>query len=680
MHRTRLARRTQRALIALAVALALALPALRPAGAAGAATAAQAVAGGPFPVGTIIVADSGRNQVVVAPPGGVPTYTIGTGLNAPRGVAVDRTGNVYIADTGNRRVVRVPADGGPQTEVGVDLNAAGVAVTSTNDVLIADGDRVVRVPADGGPQSTVGTGFGWVRGIAADWAGNVYVADNLEHSVVVVPADGGPQTRVGMGLTLPTGVAVTVAGDVLAAHSFGIDKIAAGGGAQTRLATVWNAGGVAVDAAGNVLVGDTLRDRVVRVGADGRNPTAVVTWLGTAQGVAVFAPAPTFTADTPPSTATVGSGYSYTYRADTPAGEPAARFLLADGTLPPGLSLDPDTGVLAGTPTAPGSYTFRVMTANVVNATLAPPATITVAKAAQATSIALTPAAPNGDNGWYIYVVGVAVTATDASDASATRCVLDPPSVPVAFADLPSGTCPYAPGLAWVGGDGMHTVYAASQDSDGDAGSPVSASFAIDTTQPDVTCTLPLPGAWFPVAGAASGSGAGASKPSLVTAGVRDATSGPAGSTLLSAVVDTSTAGLRWVTFSAKDRAGNITFARCRAVVGYVFGGFASPAPDTAVAAGGALPVSFTLLDASGQPISDAEAAGLAANPYAFRIRLADVAGGAAGRVTYDPATKQFQTTLTTSAQATGPNALSVTVTVGAAIVTTSGTLAFTVT
>ena len=35
-------------------------------------------------------------------------------------------------------------------------------------------------------------------------------------------------------------------------------------------------------------------------------------------------------------------------------------FSVTRGTLPPGLSLDPGTGLISGTPTTQGSYTFTV--------------------------------------------------------------------------------------------------------------------------------------------------------------------------------------------------------------------------------------------------------------------------------------------------------------------------------
>lgn len=45
-------------------------------------------------------------------------------------------------------------------------------------------------------------------------------------------------------------------------------------------------------------------------------------------------------------------------------GEPAPTYELTDGTLPPGLTLDPVTGQLCGTPTTPGNYEFTITATN----------------------------------------------------------------------------------------------------------------------------------------------------------------------------------------------------------------------------------------------------------------------------------------------------------------------------
>jgi protocatechuate 3,4-dioxygenase beta subunit len=76
----------------------------------------------------------------------------------------------------------------------------------------------------------------------------------------------------------------------------------------------------------------------------------------------VHAVSPIFTADTPPLTGKAGTPYaSYTFVA---SGNPKPTYGLTAGSLPTGLTLNGSSGVLAGTPSAPGSFTFTVGATN----------------------------------------------------------------------------------------------------------------------------------------------------------------------------------------------------------------------------------------------------------------------------------------------------------------------------
>jgi hypothetical protein len=104
-----------------------------------------------------------------------------------------------------------------------------------------------------------------------------------------------------------------------------------------------------------------------------------------------------FTAQTPPLGAPVGSPYTYTFAA---TGDPAPTFSVASGTLPPGLNLHSSTGVLSGTPTSAGAFTFAVTAANGVRPSVTTPSiTITVAPGSNggtgSTGVFLTPSPVN---------------------------------------------------------------------------------------------------------------------------------------------------------------------------------------------------------------------------------------------------------------------------------------------
>lgn len=69
--------------------------------------------------------------------------------------------------------------------------------------------------------------------------------------------------------------------------------------------------------------------------------------------------APVILTGSPLPDATLGTPYSVTNKTDR-----VATFALAGGTLPPGLGLEPATGVISGTPTAASNYVFSIQAAN----------------------------------------------------------------------------------------------------------------------------------------------------------------------------------------------------------------------------------------------------------------------------------------------------------------------------
>jgi hypothetical protein len=120
--------------------------------------------------------------------------------------------------------------------------------------------------------------------------------------------------------------------------------------------------------------------------------------------------APTITSGTP-TDATAGTPYSFPV---TATGNPAPTYS-DGGTLPPGLTINPDTGVISGTPTTPGTTTVTI---TVDNGT-APPDTET-------------------------YVVTVRAPAPTAT----------PTPAPTATAPVPTTPASTAPAVPVVGGNG----------------------------------------------------------------------------------------------------------------------------------------------------------------------------------------------------------------------------------
>ena len=170
-------------------------------------------------VGAVALAGSGERGI--GGDGGPASNAL---LSFPRGVAVDSAGNVYVADTFNRRVRRIDAETGIiETLAGTGSNGHG---------------------GDGGPASDALLSL--PRDVAVDSAGNVYVADTLNHRVRRIDAE--------------TGIIETLAGT--GERGYGGD----GGAASDAL--LHQPHGVAVDSAGNVYVADTSNRRVRRIDAE----------------------------------------------------------------------------------------------------------------------------------------------------------------------------------------------------------------------------------------------------------------------------------------------------------------------------------------------------------------------------------------------------------------------------
>ena len=187
-------------------------------------------------------------------------------LNLPQGVAIDSSGNVYIADTQNNRVRK--------------LSGGTISTVAGNGVYAYSGDNGPAIQAQlNSPQA-----------VAADAAGNFYIADTANHVVRKVAANGTITTLAGNGsagsggdngaatsaqLNKPAGVTVDSAGNVYIADTANsrvrkvvpggtISTVAGGGtpgyggdgGAGTSAALNFPSG-LAVDAAGNVYIADT---------------------------------------------------------------------------------------------------------------------------------------------------------------------------------------------------------------------------------------------------------------------------------------------------------------------------------------------------------------------------------------------------------------------------------------
>jgi trimeric autotransporter adhesin len=257
--------------------------------------------------GNLYIADSGNNRVRMVTPAGIITTVAGgfqggfsgdggpatsAELNDPVGVALDSAGNLYIADYGNNRIRKVSpqgiittaagngvysfsGDGGPATSAQLAVPQE-VAVDSSGIVYVADAanDRVRRISPGGvistvagnGSQGFAGDGgpatqaeLNAPQGVAADSAGNVYIADGFNDRIRKVS---------------PQGIITTVAGN-------GTQGFSGDGGPATS-AQLSGPLGVAVDSSNNLYIADTYNNRVRKVDSSGTITT--IAGYGTSPG------------------------------------------------------------------------------------------------------------------------------------------------------------------------------------------------------------------------------------------------------------------------------------------------------------------------------------------------------------------------------------------------------------
>lgn len=250
-----------------------------------------------YPAGSIVTFAGG------APAGyaGDNGPSAGAGLYAPSGVASDSQGNIFIADFNNNRIRRVDAltgiittyagsgasgtggDGG-QALLAPLLSPHSVALDAQDNLYIGTALNVRRVDASTGVISTVaGTitpGFSGdggpaaqaqlnqPHGIALDAAGNLYIADSLNHRVRRVDAaSGNIETVAGTGAGGGTG--------------------GSGDGGPALLAELDEPHYVAVDSQGNLYIAEWGASGNIRRVDAATGDIETVAYLTQAEGMAI---------------------------------------------------------------------------------------------------------------------------------------------------------------------------------------------------------------------------------------------------------------------------------------------------------------------------------------------------------------------------------------------------------
>jgi uncharacterized repeat protein (TIGR01451 family) len=280
----------------------------------------------------------------------VPGAANGTGsaaqFNYPYGLSANSTGTIYVADSNNKEIRKITSAGAVSTLAGsatTDVGGAGssngtgraarfnypngVAVSGTT-VYVADStnNMIRKITSTGAVTSFAGTAgvfgsadgtgsaarFYYPYGVAADKAGNVYVADTSNNTIRKITSAGVVTTLAGTPgvsgsangtgnaarFNNPYAVAVDGSGNVYVADTlnFTVRKITPGGVVTTLAGLAGSSGsvdgtgsgarfsylyGIGVDNAGNLSVTDAGNDTVRNI-----TPAGVVTTLAGTRGVA----------------------------------------------------------------------------------------------------------------------------------------------------------------------------------------------------------------------------------------------------------------------------------------------------------------------------------------------------------------------------------------------------------
>lgn len=325
--------------------------------------------------GNLFVVDRDNNLIREITPAGVVTTYAGSGaqgatngaagtasFNQANGIAIDASGNLYITDAANN-LIRMIAPGGTVSTFAGDgspalVNGTGTAASfyfpygdctdAAGNIYVADTfnnvirkitpARVVTTYAGSGIAgfnngSKLTATFNNPNSIYMDNSGNMYVSDPNNHAIRKIDASGNVSTLAGGTLGSADGTGT--------AASFGAT------------------GGVTMDAIGDLYVADLGNNLIRKITAAG----VVTTLAGTGVAGAVNGIRTAASFNRPNDVVALAGNLYVTDYGNNMIRKIILTGYTIDKALPAGLTFDPTTGIISGTPTVLWPPTVYTVTA-----------------------------------------------------------------------------------------------------------------------------------------------------------------------------------------------------------------------------------------------------------------------------------------------------------------------------